>query len=131
MAIIYITWQWGFLRKAKVWPVIYVNGYKFHTLDKGHQKRTYNSGVCMSGIDQGPGANDFYRQLKEILEFEWPGQDVRRCVLFNYEWFDMSSRGMRIHRKYGIVEVKKNRHYLKYNPFIFFLLQLKCITAYI
>ena len=109
----------GPLRKAKAWPVIFVNGYKFHTLDRGHRKRTYNSGVCMSGIGQGAGANDFYGQVQEILGFEWPGQEVRRCVLFNCEWFDPSSRGTRIHRKYGIVEVNKNWHYSKYDPFIF------------
>ena len=65
------------------------------------------------------GANDFYGQVKEILEFEWPGKDVRKCVLFNCEWFDPFSRGTRIHRKYEIVEVKKNHRYSKYDPFIF------------
>ena len=56
--------------------------------------------------------------MKEILEFEWPGKDVRRCVLFNCEWFDPSSRGTCSHLHYGIVKVKKNRRYSKYDPFI-------------
>ena len=97
---------------------MFVNGYKFHTFERGEFKRTYNSGVCVSGTSHDASLNDYNGQLKEILELEWPGLPVKKLVLFNCEWFDPSPRGTRVHPKYGIVEVKKNRQYAKYDPYI-------------
>ncbi|KAM3216937.1 hypothetical protein P3L10_026380 [Capsicum annuum] len=60
------------LRKAKSWPVYFVNGYKFHTSSWGEGKSTYNSGVCVTGVGQDGITSEYYGVLKEIIEFEWP-----------------------------------------------------------
>jgi len=109
----------GPLRVAKSWPIYFVNGYKFHTAAWGDGKTTYNSGVCVSGIGHDETTNDYYGVLKEILELEWPSQESKKLVLFYCDWFDPSNRGMRMHKQYRIVEVRKGRKYEKYDPFIF------------
>ncbi|KAM3238413.1 hypothetical protein P3L10_013444 [Capsicum annuum] len=60
------------LRKAKSWPIYFVNGYKFHTSSWGEGKSTYNSGVCVSGIGQDGITSEYYGVLKEIIKLEWP-----------------------------------------------------------
>ena len=60
----------GPLRNVTSWPVMFVNGYKFHTIERGEFKRTYNSEVCVSETSHDASLNDYYGQLKEILETE-------------------------------------------------------------
>lgn len=44
---------------------------------------------------------------------------MKQLVLFNCEWFDaVMNRGVKIHKQYGIVEVRHTRRYSKYDPFI-------------
>ncbi|XP_004516508.1 uncharacterized protein [Cicer arietinum] len=109
----------GPLRLAKSWPIYHVNGYQFNTTSWGEGKITYNSGVCVKGIGQGETSSDYYGVVSEILEFEWRSQATRKLILFYCDWFDPSSRGMRIHNQYKIVEVRKGRKYGKFDPFIF------------
>nr|XP_027187893.1 uncharacterized protein LOC113785496 [Cicer arietinum] len=108
----------GPLRLAKLWPIYHVNGYQFNTTSWGEGKITYNSGVCVKGIGQGETSSDYYGVVSEILEFEWRSQATRKLILFYCDWFDPSSRGMRIHNQYKIVEVRKGRKYGKFDPFI-------------
>ena len=64
--------------------------------------------------------DDFYGVIKEIIELRYPGQNQKMVVLFCYEWFDpVIDRGMKVHPLYGIVEIRHNRRYAKYDPFIF------------
>ncbi|RDY10319.1 hypothetical protein CR513_05189, partial [Mucuna pruriens] len=105
----------GPLRLAKSYPIYFVNGYKFHTIAWGEGKTTYNSGVCVSGIGHDEASNDYYGVLVEILELEWPSQAPKKLVLFYCNWFDPSNRGMRMHKQYKIVEVRKGKKYRKFN----------------
>lgn len=107
------------MRRAKSWPICFVNGYKFHTLSRGEGKTTYNSGVCVSGTGHDGTSSDYYGVLIEILELEWPSQATKKLVLFYCDWFDPSNRGMRTHNQYKIIEVRKGRKYEKFDPFIF------------
>ena len=43
----------------------------------------------------------------------------KKIVLFYCDWFDPSIHGMRTHKQYKIVEVRKTRKYEKFDPFIF------------
>jgi hypothetical protein len=39
----------GLKRKVKCYNGYFVNGYVFHTEEYGHERKTYNSGVCVKG----------------------------------------------------------------------------------
>jgi len=109
----------GPLRVVTTRPIYFVNGYKFHTHDWSVGKKTTNSGVCVTGTGEGDFENEYYGILKEVIEIEYPGEPLKRCVLFNCEWFDTTMNyGMRVHPRYGIVEIRHDKRYKKYDPFI-------------
>ena len=39
-------------------------------------------------------------------------------MLFRCKWFDLSIRGTRVHKDHNIIEVKHNRSYPIYDPFV-------------
>lgn len=111
---------WGPKRKVHTWPTYFVNHYKFHTEKWSVGKKTINSGVCVKGSDQGDEESYYYGILKEIVQLEYPGHPMKRLVLFNCEWFDIvMNRGMKVHKQYGIVEIRHTRRYARFDPFIF------------
>ncbi|KAM3382277.1 hypothetical protein P3S68_007850 [Capsicum galapagoense] len=107
------------LRKAKSWPVYFVNGYKFHTSSWGEGKSTYNSGVCVTGVGQDGITSEYYGVLKEIIKFEWPMTSFMKLVLFYCDWFDPSKHGMKVDSQFCIVKVQRRGRYSKFDPFIF------------
>ena len=64
-----------------------------------------NSGVCIKGTNYGENASNYYGQLIEILELEYPGYPFKRTVLFKCDWFDRSRHGTTRHPNYSLVEV--------------------------
>ena len=111
---------WGPKKKINSWPVYFVNGYKFHTEEWSIGKKTINCGVCVKGDDDRNEENYYYGIIKEIVQLEYPGEPSKQIVLFNCEWFDaVINRGVKIHKQYGLVEVRHTRRYSKYDPFIF------------
>ena len=110
----------GPLRLANTWPMHTVNGYKFHTEAWNEDRKTYNCGVCAKGTGEGGIENDFYGILKDVVEIEYPGEPIKKCVLFSCHWFDNTpNSGTRVHKDFGIVEIRHTRRYRKYDPFIF------------
>ena len=82
-------------------------------------KSTKNFGVCTRGFVYGQPEDDYYGILKEVFQLEYPGLPLKKLVLFNYEWFDSTPRlGTRIHKQYGIFEIRSTRRYNQYDPFI-------------
>ncbi|XP_045832834.1 uncharacterized protein LOC123924101 [Trifolium pratense] len=78
-----------------------------------------NCGVCVTGTGYGEYENDFYGQLEEIIQVEYPGLPLKRVVLFKCDWFDPTiNRGTRVNTQYDIIQIHHNRHYRKYDPFI-------------
>lgn len=111
--------SWGPLRMVRTWPMYIINGYKFHTDSWSQGKSTRNSGVCTRGSVYGQPEDDYYGILQEVIQLEYPGLPIKQVVLFNCTWFDPTPRrGTRIHDQYGIVEVRANRRYNRYDPFI-------------
>ena len=106
---------------VKTWPMYFVNGYKFHTQSWNDGKKTFNCGICVKGTGNvNSSEDDFYGILKEIIQLEYPGRHNKKLTLFSCDWFDpVMNRGMRVHPLYGIVEIKHNRRYASYDPFIF------------
>nr|GMD01600.1 TdcA1-ORF2 protein [Ipomoea batatas] len=65
------------------------------------------------------GEADFYGILSEIVEIEYPNLPIKKVILFKCEWFDPKPNiGTRVLPEYSIVEVRQNRRYQKYDPFI-------------
>ena len=76
-----------------------VNGFKFHTLSHGSSKATMNSGVCIKGLNYSANESDYYGQLINVLQLEYPGLPPKRTMLFKCEWFDpMPSMGTKVHK---------------------------------
>ena len=50
-----------------------VNGFRFHTLQRGNSRFSNNSGVCVKGINYTIDETDYYCQLQEVVELEYPG----------------------------------------------------------
>ena len=54
------------------------------------------------------------------MQLEYSGHPMKRLVLFNCEWFNSTiNHGMKVHREYGIIEIRHTRRYSRFDPFIF------------
>ena len=93
-----------------------VNGYRFHTKARNEGKATYNCGVCQRNEVSG----DYYGILHEIIRVKFTGEPIKKCVLFNCEWFDLDvPRGLRYPKFIPYPEVNHTRRYRKFDVFIF------------
>ena len=97
-----------------------VHGIRFHTRARSARKKTYSCGVLVKGTTSGAaGGDDYYGVLEEVLRVEYPGEPIKRCVLFRCEWFDPSQRrGTRYSKINYTFEVNHQRKYRKYEPFV-------------
>ena len=63
-----------------------------------------NSEVCIRGSNLSVDESDYYGQLEEIMELEYPALLIKRIVLFKCDWFDPTlNLGMKIHKDYKLV----------------------------
>ena len=61
----------------------------------------YNCGVCIKGVGEGDEVRgDYYGILHKIIRVEFMGEPIKKCVLFNCEWFDPD-----VHRGYVILNL--------------------------
>ncbi|XP_052724112.1 uncharacterized protein LOC128193952 [Vigna angularis] len=108
----------GPLRCVKEWHTYFVNGYKFHTHAWSQGKKTINSGVHVKGLTEG-GEDDFYGVIKHIYELEYNTSTIeKKVVLFYCDWFDPSRIGTRVDSKYGTVDIRMDKRYILFDPFI-------------
>ena len=78
-----------------------------------------NSGVCIKGQNYSHNVNDWYGQLREVVEVEYLNWPFKRTVLFMCDWFDPTpNMGIRVHEQYNIIEINHRRRYDKYEPFV-------------
>jgi hypothetical protein len=103
----------------------FVNGYKFHTQDWSHGKKTTNCGVHVKGLTNG-GEDDYYGIIQNILQLEYNDFDDK-ITLFHCEWFDPTKNsGTRVQKQYNIVDIKMNKRYRQYDMFLLAQKQDKC-----
>ena len=108
----------GPIQSANEWHTYFVNRYKFHTETWTEGKKTINSGVFVKGVTDG-GEDDFYGFVKHIYELVYSYLDSEnKVVLFFCDWYDPSTRGTKIDKTYGTVEIRMDRRYKEYDPFI-------------
>ena len=93
----------------------FVNGYKFHTEEKGKDMKTQNYGVCVRGSCYDDCEYDYYGVIEEIIQLHYT--DFNLVTLFKCRWFDYK-KGTVIHPKYGIVDVNHQSRISAYEPFI-------------
>jgi len=117
---------WGPSKKVISWPVYFINGYKFETLQQGQDKLTMNSGVCVQAFN-GDEQSDYFGLIEQIFEFEFPGLPCKKIVLFKCLWFDPSVDGTRVNPQYGFQEINWKRRYNNHDPFVF---AQQCIQVY-
>ncbi|XP_057796599.1 uncharacterized protein LOC131012633 isoform X1 [Salvia miltiorrhiza] len=91
----------------------YVNGFKFHTIEYGSKKSTYNSGLCVKGLEL-----DYYGRLVEVVVLEYSGVPTKTITLFKCEWFDPRPSGTLVDRDFKLVSINQRRRYDNYEPFI-------------
>ncbi|KAK2383561.1 hypothetical protein QL285_070997 [Trifolium repens] len=109
--------SWGPCSKATSWHMYFVNGYKFHTQDWSHGKKTTNCGVHVKGLTNG-GEDDDYGIIQNILQLEY-NDFGDKITLFHCEWFDPTKNsGTRVQKQYNIVDIKMNKRYRQYDPFL-------------
>ncbi|XP_073027690.1 uncharacterized protein [Primulina eburnea] len=110
----------GPLRKIKSYSGYFVSGFRFHTVRHGATRSTSNSGVTVKGSGNTNNEINYYGNIEEIIEVEYPGLPIKRIVLFKCAWFDPTPKtGTRHHPKYQLFDVKKNKRLHIYEPFIF------------
>ncbi|GLT51761.1 hypothetical protein SLA2020_251480 [Shorea laevis] len=98
----------------------WVNGFRFHTTSYGRNKRTMNSGVCITGTTGTESDLDFYGLLQEVIELQYVGCRHRQTVvLFKCDWYEIPpARGIVVDRKHRLVDINPNRKLRTYEPFI-------------
>lgn len=112
-----LSLAWSPDSMVKTWHKYYINGYKFHTKAWSQGKKTINSGVYVKGVTGG-GEDDFYGVIQHIFELEYY-KLPHKVALFYCQWFDpRRNRGTKVHPQYDIVDIKMNRKYDLYDPFI-------------
>ena len=67
----------GPLKHARSYNVCYTNDYRFHTVLHATNKSVDNCGVCAKATDNSANKDDFYGQLLEIIEVEYPGMPIK------------------------------------------------------
>ncbi|XP_073296247.1 uncharacterized protein [Primulina huaijiensis] len=110
----------GPLMKVKTYRGYCINGFNFHTVHDTSFKGINNSGLQVNGHMNSGNVTEFYWQIEEILEIEYPCLPMKQVVLFKCCWFDTHPRlGTRIHKKYKIVDVNRKKNLGYYEPFVF------------
>ena len=110
----------GPLHRVHVFDGYKVHRLRFHTLSRSKNKKTRCSGILVRGIGEGNASGaDFFGQLEEVIEVEYPGEPIKHCILFLCDWFDPTiPRGTRYSKLNCTYEVNFHRRYNKYDPFI-------------
>ncbi|XP_004506268.1 uncharacterized protein [Cicer arietinum] len=112
-----LSLAWGPDSMVKTWHKYYINGYKFHTKTWSQGKKTISSGVYVKGVTGG-WEDDFYGVIQHIFELEYY-KLPHKVALFYCQWFDpRRNRETKVHPQYDIVDIKMNRKYDLYDPFI-------------
>jgi len=74
---------------VECFPRYKVNGFRLHTKARNEGKATYNCSVCVKGVGDGDEVSwDYYGILHEVIRVEFTGEQIKKCVLFNCDWFD-------------------------------------------
>lgn len=108
----------GPLNIVESYLVYFVNSYRFHSMQYESNKKSMNSGVFMKGTNYSESSIDYYGRLIEVLVLEYPRLPIKKTTLFKCKWYDLTPEGMKVHRKYNLVDIHEKKKLRKYEPFI-------------
>jgi hypothetical protein len=109
-------------RKVKCYNRYCFNGYVFHTAEYGHERKTYNNGVCVKGSTCSEFEVDHYGKLEEVVELQYLSEQ-NRVFLFKCYWYDTTDRGIRVDLHYGLVEINSKARLCNVNDVFVFTKQ--------
>ncbi|GLT41667.1 hypothetical protein SLA2020_157120 [Shorea laevis] len=113
-----LTLVTGPVNNVRLYNGYWVNGFRFHTISYGKNKKTMNSGVCVRGTTLNDDELEYYGQLKEVIELHYFDAPVPQSViLFNCDWYDLN-KGIVIHPSSRIVDVNPRFKLQTNEPFI-------------
>ncbi|KAE8664597.1 hypothetical protein F3Y22_tig00112746pilonHSYRG00034 [Hibiscus syriacus] len=86
---------------------------KFRTMSYGSDKPSPNCGVCVKGSNYVNSESDYFGQLVEVIQIQYPGCPVKSIVLLKCEWFDpRPGVDTKINPKYpSLIEVNEKKKY--------------------
>lgn len=104
-------------RLVKMYKGYVVNGLKFHTEFHGQNKKTMNSGLCITSANSSGDSSKYYGMLLEVLEFTFynPGFPEQVIHLFKCDWFD----NRKVKCLHGLVELDPLARQATAESFIF------------
>jgi len=114
-------------RKVKCYNEYFVNGYVFHTEEYGHERKTYNNGVCIKGSTSSEFEVDYYGRLEEVVELQYHSEQ-NIVFLFKCYWYDTTDRKIRVDPHYGLVEINSKARLCNVNDV--FVFAKKCQQVY-
>jgi len=109
-------------RKVKCYNEYFVNGYVFHTEEYRHERKTYNSGVCVKGSTSSELEVDYYGRLEEVVKLQYHSEQ-NRVFLFKCYWYDTTDRGIRVDPHYDLVEINSKARLRNINDVFVFIKQ--------
>ncbi|XP_058746397.1 uncharacterized protein LOC131619303 [Vicia villosa] len=105
---------------AKRFSGYFINGYRFHTMNRDARRKTQNSGVLLvsltpsfaSSKDENPKieAVTYYGAIRDIIELDYYSKF--NFVLFKCDWFEVEED------KYGLTCVYFNKKCYQNDPFV-------------
>jgi hypothetical protein len=113
--------------KVKCYNRYFINGYVFHTEEYRHERKTYNSGVCIKGLTSSEFEVDYYGRLEEVIELQYHSKQ-NRVFLFKCYWYDTTDRGIRVDPHYSLVEINSKARHRNVNDV--FVLAKQCQQVY-
>ena len=73
----------GSERKVKCYNEYFINGYVFYIEEYGHERKTYNNGVCIKGSTSSEFKVEDYGRLEEVIELQYHSEQ-NIVFLFKY-----------------------------------------------
>ncbi|KAL1215209.1 hypothetical protein V5N11_016976 [Cardamine amara subsp. amara] len=94
-------------------PMYCTRGYVFCRKARTRIRKTVNYGVVV----KTPGL-DYYGEITDILEVEYPGLVNLKCTILKCDWYDPTyGQGIKVTR-FGVTIINSSRRLDKYDPFI-------------
>jgi hypothetical protein len=72
----------------------------------------------VSSFDENDNLLEYYGVIKDIIKISWEGSMQLELVIFECDWFDPTTAGVRRTENIGLVEVKHSSRLSNFDPFV-------------
>ena len=103
----------GPINQVRTYSGCFVNGLRFHTIERDNCRTTQNSGIMAYGETKADETN-YYGVLQEVLDLEYP-----KCTrLFKCNWFDTDVKKNKFRCDLGFKIINTSRFWYTDDPYI-------------